>query len=402
MRHALTVAWIALGAAAAVGAQAPQAPWRGENLQYFPKDITRPQLVQRMREFSFALDVRCQYCHAGGDGISFDGVVFASDEKPAKVKAREMLRMVDQINGAMLARLPSRVEPRVTVDCATCHRGSALPKSLQTTLFEIVEKDGAAAAVARYRALRQNTMVAGKYNFGEWEINELARRLTEAGNTAAAITILDMNGEFYPKSADIDFTIAELHRRRGETDRAVRRYRTALEKNPKHQGARRSLTELTMQAWSKSLGVECTHCHVDGKWADTSKPTFEFAQRMNRMLAALNAGPLKDVAEISCWTCHRGRSVPARLPRESWENIRDHHQPELASRPTHAVYPASLGVDCAHCHEADRTLNTKAPKAMVAKMMPIFEEIPRHFDKAVRSPVTQCYMCHQGRIKPER
>jgi hypothetical protein len=242
--------WIAIVAicvcvgAGALTAQGPPAPWRGENLQYFPKDIARPELVQRMREFSFALDVRCQYCHAGGDGVSFDGVVFASDEKPAKVKARTMLRMVDELNSTLLAKVPSRAEPRVVVGCATCHRGLALPKSLQTTLFEIVQKDGAEAAIARYRALRQNTMVAGKYNFGEWEINELARRLTEAGNTAAAIAILEMNGEFYPKSADIEFTLGELHRGRGETERAMQRYRATLEKNPQHQAAKRWLAEL--------------------------------------------------------------------------------------------------------------------------------------------------------------
>ena len=233
--------------AGALSAQAQQPPWRGENLQFFPQDITRPQLVQRMREFSFALDVRCQYCHAGGDGISFDGVVFASDDKPAKVKARAMLRMVDELNNTLLARVPSRAEPRVVVGCATCHRGLALPKSLQTTLFEIVEKDGAAAAVARYRALRRDTLIGGKYNFGEWEINELARRLTEAGNTAAAIAILEMNGEFHPKSADIDFTLGELHRGRGEHDRAIQRYRAALDKNPQHQTAKRWLAELTKQ-----------------------------------------------------------------------------------------------------------------------------------------------------------
>lgn len=55
-------------------------------------------------------------------------------------------------------------------------------------------------------------MAAGKYNFGEWEVNELARRLSDSGNTAAAIEILEMNGEFYPKSAGIDFTLGELHR----------------------------------------------------------------------------------------------------------------------------------------------------------------------------------------------
>lgn len=248
MRHAVYAGLLLVfSATPSLLAQAPQAPWRGENLQYFPKDITRPQLVQRMREFSFALDVRCQYCHTGGDGVSFDGVVFSSDDKPAKVKARAMLRMVDQLNNTLLASVPSRAEPHVSVGCATCHRGLALPKSLQTTLLEIVEKDGAASAVARYRALRQDTLLAGKYNFGEWEINELARRLTEAKNITAAIAILEMNGEFYPKSADIDFTLGELHRGRAETDKAIQRYRAALEKSPQHQGAKRWLTELSKQ-----------------------------------------------------------------------------------------------------------------------------------------------------------
>jgi tetratricopeptide (TPR) repeat protein len=243
MRALLVVAGIVLSSVSA-WAQGQPPP---QNLQYFPKDIPRPQLIQRMREFSFALDVRCQYCHAGGDGVSFDGVNFASDEKPAKVKARAMLRMVDQINNNLLASLPSRAEPRVNVNCATCHRGLALPKSLQTTLLEITNTDGVAAAVAKYRQLRSDTMVAGKYNFGEWEINELARQLTEAGKTADAITILEMNGEFYPKSADIDFTIGELHRARKENDQAIARYRAALEKNPQHPGAKRWLTELTKQ-----------------------------------------------------------------------------------------------------------------------------------------------------------
>jgi hypothetical protein len=162
---------------------------------------------------------------------------------------------------------------------------------------------------------------------------------------------------------------------------------------------------LAIALWSKALGVECSHCHVDADMADAAKPNFEFAQRMNRMVAALNAGPLKDVAAITCWTCHRGRAIPSRLARGTWEKIRADHASEFADRPNRAtamsVYAASLGVACSHCHETDRTLNTKAPKAMVAKMMPIFEEIPKHFDQAQRMPVTQCYMCHQGKAKPE-
>lgn len=221
-----------------------QAPWKGKNLQYFPEDIARERLIQRMREFSFALGVRCQHCHSGGDGVSFDGVDFSSDDKPAKVKARAMLRMVDQLNNTILTQIPHRAEPRVEVGCATCHHSLPLPKTLQTTLLEVVEKDGAAAAVTRYRELRQDTMPFGRYNFGEWEINELARRLNEAGRTEAAITMLEMNGEFYPKSPEIDFQLGELHRTRGERDKAVLRYRAALEKAPQHQGAKRRLEEM--------------------------------------------------------------------------------------------------------------------------------------------------------------
>ena len=223
---------------------AAQIPEKFENLQYFPKDITRARLVQRMREFSFALGVRCQYCHSGGDGVSFEGVTFRSDDKAAKLKARAMLRLVDHLNDAALPQIPARAEPRVRVDCVTCHRGLPLPKTLQTTLLEIIDRDGAAAAVARYRELRRDAMPFGRYNFGEWEINELARRLAEASKIDAAIVMLEMNGEFYPKSAEIDFQLGELHRTGGERDKALARYRAALEKTPQHQGARRRIDEL--------------------------------------------------------------------------------------------------------------------------------------------------------------
>lgn len=243
MLRCTLVLTISVAVAAPSRAQSPQVPWKGENLQHFPKDITRERLTQRMREFSFALGVRCQYCHAGGDGISFEGVSFASDDKPAKNTARAMLRMIDQLNTVTLAQLPSRAQPRVVVDCATCHRGVPLPKSLQTTLFEIVDAQGAPAAIAKYRELRKD-IALGSYNFGQWEINELARRLSEAGKTDAAIAILEMNGEFYPASAEIDVLIGEQYRRLGERDKAIQRYRAALAKSPQHGVAKQRLEEL--------------------------------------------------------------------------------------------------------------------------------------------------------------
>jgi formate-dependent nitrite reductase cytochrome c552 subunit len=161
-----------------------------------------------------------------------------------------------------------------------------------------------------------------------------------------------------------------------------------------------------MRAWSAALGVTCAHCHVTDVWTDSSKPAFEFAQRMTRMVNALNTGPLKDLGGVTCWTCHRGQTRPARLPRAQWEEIQSRHSAEFASKPGRAlamsVYSASLGVDCMHCHEPETwEASSKRAFAMVNRMLPVFEEIPKHFDKA-RMPQTQCYMCHQGKVKPER
>ena len=243
MSRALVVAIVLVVGTPAFG-QTPQAPWKGENLQFFPKDISRQDLTQRMREFSFALSMRCEDCHVLPNAPSFDNANFASDDRPTKVMARAMLRMVDNLNTAVLPKLPSHADPRVEVTCATCHRGLRLPKSLQTTLFEIIDKEGVPAAVARYRSLRQDTLVFGRYNFDEWEINELARRLVEAKKVDAAIAMLELNGEFNLKSAAIDFQIGELHRMRGERDLAIQRYRLALTKAPKHPGVIQRLAEL--------------------------------------------------------------------------------------------------------------------------------------------------------------
>ena len=110
-------------------------------------------------------------------------------------------------------------------------------------MFEIVEAQGAPAAIAKYRDLRRDAAL-GRYDFGEWEISELARRLTEAGKTDAAIAILEMNGEFYPASAAIDVLIGEQYRRLGDRDKAIQRYRAALVKSPQDSVAKQRLEEL--------------------------------------------------------------------------------------------------------------------------------------------------------------
>ena len=189
---------------------AAQIPDKFTNLQVLPPDITRDSLVQIMRRFSLSLNVRCQYCHVGGDGVSFAGVEFAKDDDPDKLKARFMLRMVDSLNRFVLPRLPGISANPVRIECKTCHRGAAQPLLLTQLLERVRADSGVAAAVARYRQLRQDAGMAGRYDFTEWEVNLWAERLARAGNTADAIAIYELNLEFFPTSQSITGALTRL------------------------------------------------------------------------------------------------------------------------------------------------------------------------------------------------
>ena len=53
-----------------------------------------------------------------------------------------------------------------------------------------------------------------------------------------------MNQEFYPSSADVDLTFAEVYRRAGDRNNAIARYRAVLTKRPNDMRARQRLQEL--------------------------------------------------------------------------------------------------------------------------------------------------------------
>ena len=145
-------------------------PERLENLKVFPETITRDSLLGIMRGFNAALGVQCRYCHveetvaAGAAGGPPGGgppgprtrLRPALDDKQAKLTARFMIRMSDSLNRVVLASLPKRHEPAVSVSCVTCHRGSPLPQTIDVVLAEAIQRQGVDSAVARYRALRAN------------------------------------------------------------------------------------------------------------------------------------------------------------------------------------------------------------------------------------------------------
>src|ERR1044072_7599106 len=78
------------------------------------------QLIPVMNFFSASMGRRCNYCHVNNQG-QWD---YASDAKPEKTAARDMIKLVMDINKTT-ERL--KLDP---VSCYTCHRGRTSPQSI--------------------------------------------------------------------------------------------------------------------------------------------------------------------------------------------------------------------------------------------------------------------------------
>jgi hypothetical protein len=78
------------------------------------------------------------------------------------------------------------------------------------------------------------------------------------------------------------------------------------------------LLAIMQMGYARSLGVDCTHCHVPEKWEVEDKPQKQIAREMSAMAARINSEMLKGIKNlrsetptINCTTCHRGEIKPA-------------------------------------------------------------------------------------------
>ena len=77
-------------------------------------------------EFEDALGVSCGFCHASNKDN--DGLDYASDAKPEKQIARQMLRMTLNLNRDYFKiDTPMVGTGNVVVTCNTCHKGETFP-----------------------------------------------------------------------------------------------------------------------------------------------------------------------------------------------------------------------------------------------------------------------------------
>jgi tetratricopeptide (TPR) repeat protein len=239
-----TVAAALLAAAAPARAQGRFPPDSLVNLKFFPRTMTVRELMDRMRFFTFALGVRCQYCHVGQEGMPLDSFNFRSDDKRTKRTARVMLDMLQHINTEHLAMVPERPTPNVEVTCFTCHRGVARPRDLGAIVLEAARQAGLDSAVRTYRALREQYYGRAAYDFGEPSLNGVSDGLLQDRRFDDAVAILRLNAEFFPTSPQIPTRLGEAYLMKGDTASAIANYREALQKNPQNPVARRRLRDL--------------------------------------------------------------------------------------------------------------------------------------------------------------
>jgi tetratricopeptide (TPR) repeat protein len=197
LRRALA-ALLPLAVAASAAAQGEQEKFT--NLKVLPKDIAPAELRATMNGFTRALGVRCLYCHVGEEGKPFRHEDFAKDDKPTKIKARAMLKMVQDINGTYLANLEKRADPPLRVECFTCHHGVPQPRTLQDVLTYAYDQGGMDSTLARYQALHDRYYGRAAYDFGEVALTLVAAHADSEGHGADAARLLALNVEANPNS----------------------------------------------------------------------------------------------------------------------------------------------------------------------------------------------------------
>ncbi|MES2305740.1 MAG: c-type cytochrome [Gemmatimonadota bacterium] len=229
MRRLLTLL-LAVLAPMALGAQAGKFPPDSlVNTQVIPHGTPVMQAIGQMRNFTGALGVRCQFCHVGEEGMPLDKFDFASDQKRTKLVARQMMRMVAEIN-RRLDTLPGRMTTGLQVTCNTCHRGTNRPVPLATIVADAANVS-ADSAMRAYRALRERYYGKDTFDFTEFSLNSAALRVGRSSKFAEAFSLIKLNEEFFPTSSAAALTRGNVELLRGDTTAAEAAFREAVKRD---------------------------------------------------------------------------------------------------------------------------------------------------------------------------
>lgn len=260
-------------AAIPVAAGAPLAKDTYQNVQVLG-DLPATELTRTMLAITAWVSPKqgCVYCHAPGEALS-------SDKLYTKVVARKMIAMTRHIN----ADWKDHVAP-TGVTCYTCHRGEPVPAKVW---FTEPAHRSSGGTTAESKGQNHPSVQAGLTSLGidpltPYLLNNVAIR-------AAGTTALPTGNKASIQQTEGTFGL--------------------------------------MVHMSKSLGVNCTHCHntrSHAEWAGSPLTRTKAFHGINMARDLNNAymvpltptfpanrlGVLGDVAKVSCATCHQGLNKP--------------------------------------------------------------------------------------------
>lgn len=216
------------------------------NVKVIPKTTPVIQVVGMMRNIAGDLGVRCHFCHVGEEGMPLARFDFAKDEKRTKAVARQMMRMVEEIN-RRIDTLPHGTDHEhkaVQVTCATCHRGVSRPMPLFQIISDAATVAGADSAIRLYRSLRQRYHGRDAYDFGELSLSIAAFRLGRAKKFDEAFAILLLNEELFPASSRMAVFRGNISLMKGDTAAAEAGYREAIRRDSTNGEARGRLRDI--------------------------------------------------------------------------------------------------------------------------------------------------------------
>ena len=70
-----------------------------------------------------------------------------------------------------------------------------------------------------------------------------------------------------------------------------------------------------MRSFTRSLGVQCSFCHVEGAFDKDDKREKLTARKMILMARQINTDNFEGHMRVTCWTCHRGSTSPESAPK---------------------------------------------------------------------------------------
>ncbi len=123
---------------------------------------------------------------------------------------------------------------------------STLAFLVEEPFFALLEREGVAAAMERWKAVR--TADPKAFVFGENRMNITAYRYLASGRVDEAVELFKLNVLAYPGSFNVYDSLGEAYLKRGDRELAVLNYEKSLSLNPENQNAKDVLDTLRAES----------------------------------------------------------------------------------------------------------------------------------------------------------